>query len=70
MEPEDSLLCSQEPISTPYPEPVKILLYTLILILSFHIFLGLSSSFLPSGFPFKINLTFLNFKLSEPEIGL
>jgi hypothetical protein len=31
MEPEDSLLCSQEPVTGPYPEPDESSTYNLIL---------------------------------------
>jgi hypothetical protein len=57
MEPEGSLLCSQEPSTDPYPEPDRSSLYHLILsilILSTHLHLGLPSGLFLSGFPTNI----------------
>jgi hypothetical protein len=60
MEPEGSIPCSQEPFTSPYPEPYHSdpisLRYTLIL--STHLRLGLPSSLFPSGFPTNILYTF------------
>ena len=59
MEPEGSLLHSQEPATCPYPEPDRSIprphpISWFILILSFYLPLGLPSGLLPSGFPIKI----------------
>jgi hypothetical protein len=59
MEPEGSLLCSQEPSTGPYPEadlsspyhPILWLFLTAILILSTHLHLGFCSCLFPSGVP-------------------
>jgi hypothetical protein len=59
MEPEGSLLCSQEPSTDPYPKPDQSSPYLPVLskihlILSFRLHLGLPSGLLPSGFPTEI----------------
>jgi hypothetical protein len=57
MEPEGSLLCSQEPVIGPHPEPEKSIphLSTLFpLDPSFHLHLGLPRDLFPSGFPISI----------------
>jgi hypothetical protein len=62
MEPEGSLLCSQEPSTGPYPKPYRFSLYVpshpislrSILILSTHLHLGLLSGLFPSVFPTNI----------------
>ena len=60
MEPEGSLLHSQMPATYPYPEPYRSspyphisLFWRSVLILSFHLRLGLPSGLFPSGFPTK-----------------
>jgi hypothetical protein len=65
MEPEGSLLCSQDPSTAPYPEPDRSSSYdstTLrsILVLSTHLRLGLPRGLSPSGFPTNILYTFLS----------
>jgi hypothetical protein len=61
MEPEGSLLCSQEPSTGPYPEPDKShpISRRSILILSTHLRLGLPSGLFPSGFRTYILYAFL-----------
>jgi hypothetical protein len=60
MEAEGSLQCSQEPSTGLYPEPDKFSphLYPIsiryILIISFHLSLGLPSTLFLSGYPTKI----------------
>jgi hypothetical protein len=59
MEPEGSVPCSQEPSTGPYLEsdesssyhPILCLSLTAILMLSFHLRLGLPSGLFPSDFP-------------------
>jgi hypothetical protein len=65
-EPEGSSLCSQEPSTRPYPEPVwssphhsHPISPRSILILSTHLLLGLHSGLFPSGFPTIILYAFL-----------
>ena len=53
MEPEGSLTHSQVSATCPYPEPARSSPYPHILILSFHLHLGLPSGLLPSGIPTK-----------------
>jgi hypothetical protein len=65
MEPEGSLLCSQEPRADTYPEldesspPSHHLSQRSILILSFHLHLGLPSGVFLSGSPTNIFCVFL-----------
>jgi hypothetical protein len=66
MEHEGSLPCSQEPSPGPYPEPDRsspyhpiLSLFRSILILSYHLRLGLLSGLFPSGFPTNILYAFL-----------
>jgi hypothetical protein len=57
MKHEVSLPCSQEPATDPYlsqMNPVHTISLRFILILSYHLSLGLSSGFFPPGFPIKI----------------
>ena len=60
MESESSLSLSQEPATCPYPEPAwsspcsHPTSWRFILILSFHLHLGLPSGLFPSGFPTKL----------------
>jgi hypothetical protein len=58
MEPEVSLPYSQEPATSPYPQPDEsspsyLMSLTSILISSNHLCLGLPRRLLPSGFPTK-----------------
>jgi hypothetical protein len=59
MEPEGLLSHLQDPATCPYPEPDRSSLcphptsLISILMLSFHLRLGLPSGFFPSGFPTK-----------------
>jgi hypothetical protein len=70
MEPEDSLSCSQEPSTGPYPKPDQsspyhaILSLSAILILFTHLCPGLLSGPFPSGFPTNILYAFLLFPAS------
>jgi hypothetical protein len=65
MEPESSLLCSQEPATGPYTEPdnsshtLQPFFLRFILILSSYLCSGLSSGLFASGFPTKILYAFL-----------
>jgi hypothetical protein len=62
MNPEGSLLCSQEPATRPHSEPVQsndTVSFLFILILSSHIFLDLPSGLFPSGSLAKILYVFL-----------
>jgi hypothetical protein len=64
MEPEGSLLCSQEPSAGPYPGPDRSSPYhpiplRSILMLSIHLHLGLPSGLFPSGFPTHILYAYL-----------
>jgi hypothetical protein len=66
MEPRGSLLCSQEPLSGPYPEPGQsspyhliLLLLRFVLILSSHICLGLYRRLFPSDFSTRAVSAFL-----------
>jgi hypothetical protein len=62
MEPKGSLLCSQEPPTSPYPEPDRsspTYLSKIFLILSAHVHLGLHSGLFPSVFPINILYAFL-----------
>jgi hypothetical protein len=66
MEPEGSLLCSQEPSTGPCPEPDKsnpshYISLRSILILSAHLHLGLPSGLIPFSFPTNILYAFLLF---------
>jgi hypothetical protein len=64
MEPEGTLLCSQEPSTDPYPEPDQSnpshpISLRSILILSTYLRLGLPSGLFPFGFPTYILYAFL-----------
>jgi hypothetical protein len=60
MEPEGSLLRSQEPTTGPYPEPdSSSLLLRSIPILFSHLCLGVPSGLFPAGYPTKILFTIL-----------
>jgi hypothetical protein len=77
MEPEDSLPCSQQPTTGPYPEPdassTHILTVSLrsILILSSHLRLGVPSDLYLSGIRTKILYTFFLslYVLLDPPIS-
>jgi hypothetical protein len=69
MEPKGSLRCLQGPSTGPYPEPNRSSQYQPILsvlILFFHLLLGLHSGVWPSGFPTKTLYTYIF--LFSPDI--
>jgi hypothetical protein len=70
MEPEGSLLCSQEPSTSPYPEPDEsspynpiVFILRLSLILSSHLRLGSPNDLFPFSFLTKILYAFFFFQM-------